>query len=196
MGREVIEHIPFVQARWYKAVKPGRHIQYIVLHSMEAPEKGTTAESVARYFQTLPATRKASAHYTIDSDSIVQCVQTKDVAYAAPYVNHNGIHLELAGYARQTRAEWLDPYSSAMLKNAAWLCGKILIPKYSLPVRVCLAADLKRGVENTVSVRGFTTHAEASKAFKPGGHWDPGPGFPLGVFLSYVQAAIAGTLEG
>jgi hypothetical protein len=82
-----------------------------------------------------------------------------------------------------------------MLKNAAWLCGKILIPKYKLPVKVCTAADLKRGVDDTVNVRGFTTHADASRAFKPGGHWDPGPGFPMGVFLGYVTAAVNGTLE-
>lgn len=40
---------------------------------MEAPEKSTTAEAVARYFATTAT--PASAHYNVDDDSIVQSVR-------------------------------------------------------------------------------------------------------------------------
>lgn len=181
--------IRFVRARWYTAVSPGRHIQYVVLHSMEAPEKGTTAESVAEYFRTTD--RKASAHYCIDSDSIVQSVQTKDVAWAAPYANRNGVHLEHAGYARQSRADWLDGYSTQMLKNSAYLSGLILCPKFAIPARFVNADGLRLGQRDT-SVKGFTTHAEVSRAFNPSGHTDPGPEFPLDQYLAWVREVLSG----
>lgn len=192
MGREIIESkIPFLQAKHYKPLKYGRHIQFIVIHSMEAPEKGETAEATARYFQNL--TRPASAHYCLDANSIVQCVQTKDIAYAAPGANSNGIHLELAGYARQTRADWLDAYSTAMLKNAAWLCAGILMPKYQIPPTFRPAAVLKQAREATY-IKGFTTHWEVTQAFHESTHTDPGTGFPMDQFLEWVKQAQAGHL--
>jgi hypothetical protein len=81
-----------------------------------------------------------------------------------------------------------------MLKNSAWLCGLVLIPKFRIPVQFLTAADLKRALEDT-DVKGFTTHAEVSKAFKPTGHTDPGKGFPMDEYLAFVTQAVAGTLK-
>ena len=171
--------IPFVQARWYTPTT-GRTIKLIVLHSAEIPEKGSSAENIARYFATTD--RKVSAHYCVDPDSIVQSVQTRDVAYAAPGANHNGVHLELAGYARQTRAEWQDKASHAILENAAALCARVLLPKFEIPALYRgQPADLKAGVP------GITTHARVSAAFKRSTHTDPGPGFPITAFLRLVR---------
>lgn len=174
-------HIPFVQAKQFTPVTgTPRPIRFIVMHSMESQEKGETAENVAAYFHTL--TIPASAHYCVDANSIVQCVQCKDVAYGAPSLNRNGIHIELAGRARQKEAEWLDDYSKAMLELAAELCGKVLCPKFHIPVQWVKAEGLKQA-----ATRGFTSHAEGSKAFHPSGHWDPGPSFPIEHFLERVR---------
>jgi hypothetical protein len=179
-----VGRIPFVPARWFTDTgAAGRERRKIVIHSMEAPEKGTTAEATARYFQTL--TRKASAHYCIDNDSVVQCVQTKDVAYAAPGANRDGIHLELAGYARQTAAEWEDPFSLAMLRLAAELCGKLLVPRFGIAIAFLSVEDLKRNP----AANGFTTHRAVSDAFHQSTHTDPGASFPMGHFLSMVDTA-------
>lgn len=175
------DRIPFMQARWYTQTN-GRTVNKIVLHSMEAPEKGDTAEAIARYFATTD--RKASAHYCLDNNSVVQTCQTRDVAYCAPGANHDGVHLELAGYARQTREQWEDAYSAAMLEIAAELCAKVLVPKFNIPVLYLSAEMMKR----TPSIRGFTTHNEVSKAFRRSSHWDPGPGFPMWGFLEMVRA--------
>ena len=179
--------IPFVQAASsvYKQVPVGRSIQIIVIHSMEAPEKGYTAEAVANYFKNGSGGRYASAHYNIDNDSIVQSVQTRDIAYGAKGVNSIGIHLEHAGYARQTRAEWLDPYSRKMLENSACLCAQVLMPKFNIPARWLTASDLKRARWDK-SIKGITSHAEASRAFNPGGHTDPGKGFPIDIYLQMI----------
>ena len=180
-----LNHVPFVQARWFTPTT-GRTINKIVLHSMEAPEKGTTAEATAHYFATLD--RQASAHYCVDSDSIVQCVQCRDVAYGAPGANHDGVHVELAGYARQTAAEWQDVYSTAMLHLAAELCGRLLAPKFQVPALFLTAAMM----EANPTARGFTTHWEVTKAFKRSTHTDPGANFPVAFFMSLVRGEMLG----
>jgi N-acetyl-anhydromuramyl-L-alanine amidase AmpD len=167
----------------YKEVD-GRNIQLIVIHSMEAPEKGNTAENVAIWFSRGADGRKVSAHYCIDTDSIVQCVQTKDVAFAAPGANHNGIQLELAGYSSQTEAAWLDVYGRDMMELAAALCGRILCPKFAIPPKYLNAKAL---LALGTTGKGITTHAEVTKAFKRSTHTDPGKNFPMTRFMQRIR---------
>lgn len=91
-----VEISAFIEARWY-TVSTGRRIDFIVLHDMEMGETIHTAEDCARFFQTTDT--KASAHYMVDSDSIVQGVREKDIAYHAPPNTHS-IGVEHAGFAR------------------------------------------------------------------------------------------------
>ena len=66
------DHWPLIKARWYKDIRnQKREVRLIVIHTMEAPEKGETAENVARYFEN-PRGRngepkKVSAHLCIDN---------------------------------------------------------------------------------------------------------------------------------
>lgn len=170
----------FIPAKHFQPAS-GREIKWIVIHSMEAPEKGDTAESVARYFQT--TTRPASAHYNVDNNSIVQCVQDKDVAYGAPGANRHGLHIEHAGYARQFRADWLDSYSAVMLRLSAKLVAE-KCRQYSVPAVWLTTADLEAGR------KGITSHAACSRAFG-GTHTDPGAGFPSDLYIQLVRDAMA-----
>lgn len=167
---------PFIQAANFHKLDPGRVIDLIVLHDMEAPEKGDTAESVARYFQTL--TRPASAHYCVDNNSVVQCVRDQDIAFGAPHANRNGLHIEHAGYARQTETEWCDAYGLSMLDLSARLCAS-LCTKYAIPPVWLTPQDLKAGR------RGLTSHHNCTLAFG-GTHTDPGPGFPVARYMAMV----------
>lgn len=92
---------PFMQAPHDKRVG-GRTVDLVVIHTMEAPEKGSTAEDVARYFQTTD--REVSSHHCIDDDTIVQCVREEDVAWCAPGANHNGIQSTSSTPAMRARA--------------------------------------------------------------------------------------------
>lgn len=172
-----LDKIPFIQARWYYK---GRNaaVSLVVIHDMEAPETDTTAEAVAKNFAT--TSRKASAHYNVDNNSIVQSVKDEDTAWAAPSANSNGIHLEHAGYAAQRREDWLDGYSLAELKLSAALAAKLL-KKFNLPAEFVDAAGLKAGR------KGITTHKAVSDAFGKSDHWDPGPGFPMDLYLAMVR---------
>ena len=168
----------FVAARNFTKTKSGRTISKIVIHTMEAKETGTTAESVANYFRT--TTRKASAHLCIDNNSIVRCVADKDIAWAAPGANHDGLQYELAGMAGQTHAQWADAYSKAVLDRTARQAAADAT-QYGIPIRKLSSSQLKAGWS------GFTGHADVRKAFKRSTHWDPGPNFPWTTFLALVS---------
>ena len=161
----------------------GRKIDVVVIHSMEIDESSSAAENCARWFQNPAA--KVSAHYCVDNDSIVQCVRDQDVAWHAPGANHNGIGIEHAGRARQTRTEWLDPYGQAMLDRSAALVAD-LCRRYGMPVTWLQPADLLAGK------RGITSHNNVSRAFRRGTHWDPGSGFPSELYLRLVRAKLKG----
>lgn len=169
----------FVQARNF--TKASRtEVDLVVVHDMEYPERPNGAEWCADFFAG-PNAPKASAHYCVDNDSIVQCVRDEDVAWHAPGANHNGIGIEHAGYAKQTADEWLDDYSIAMLERSAELVA-MLCRKYGIPVERPSVDALKAGA------RGIVGHKDCTDAFSGGkGHWDPGPGFPWAHYLDRVR---------
>jgi N-acetyl-anhydromuramyl-L-alanine amidase AmpD len=170
--------MPFVQARNYTRGRSNA-IDVLVIHTMEAPEKPTTAESVAKWFAGSSAPQ-ASAHYCIDNNSAVQCVRDEDVAWHAPGANHNGIGFEHAGFAAQTSKDWQDPYSQALLEVSAELVAK-KAEEFHIPVVWLQVADLRAGR------RGITGHAQVSDAFKKSDHHDPGGNFPVQHYLALVK---------
>lgn len=160
-------------------------IRLIVIHSMESQEKPTTAESVAKWFAG-PTAPNASAHFCVDNNSAVRIVDDQDIAWGAPGANSDGLHIELAGSARQNRKQWLDEYSLGVLDQAAkvaaeW-CAKYKLP----PVRL----NLNQLVDG--KTKGFIGHVDATRAFPQykGDHTDPGKFFPWDLFLEKVKTAL------
>lgn len=157
-----------------------RKFRVIVIHSMESQEKPDTAESVAKWFSS-PSAPQASAHWCVDNNSAVQVVDDKDIAWGAPGANNDGLHIELAGTAAQTRDQWLDAYSQGVLDQAAKVAANWVV-KYKIPVQhltVAQVADNK--------TKGICGHIDVTKAFpKLGSHTDPGANFPWDVFLSKI----------
>lgn len=178
--------LPVIRARHFRALAPGRRVDWVVLHTAEVPETATSAEAVARYFATTE--RIASAHFCVDSDSIVQCVSLDDVAFAAPGANANGVQIEMSGRANQGRAGWADAYSTAMLARTADLVAA-LCDRYDLPVVAIEPSGLRQGL------RGITTHHAVTLAFRRSTHADPGPNFPMADFLEAVRRRLAGAAE-
>lgn len=177
--------IPFIQAAQWQENTRGHKKRAIVLHSMEAPEKGSTAEAVANYFKTLD--RPASAHVNFDNNSEVQSVQLRDIAYGVPGFNRHAIHLEMAGYARQTRSQWLDEYSMLMIRRVAAYTRTVIIPKFKIEP-VWLSDQQIRDIVAGKPISGICTHADCTRALSiRGGHYDPGNGFPRDLFLKLIK---------
>jgi N-acetyl-anhydromuramyl-L-alanine amidase AmpD len=156
----------------------GRAIGLVVMHTMEIAERPDAAEICARWFRTKVS--EVSAHYCVDADSVIQCVEEKDIAWHARGGNTGSIGIELAGFASQTARDWKDPYSSAVLTRASSLVADVC-RRRRIPVRWLVADDLRAGR------RGLTGHGEVSRAFRRSDHWDPGDGFPVEAFLDSVR---------
>lgn len=192
--------IPFIRARHY-AVAGRKRVDLIVLHSAEIGESLDGAEAIARGFarqrflRTCPGCKadnggapscpkcgtpskenKSSAHFSVDADSVVQSVRETDIANHAPGVNPISIGIEMAGRARQTAAEWDDPFSRSVIARTANLTAA-QCKRWDIPIVFVPSDALLR------FVRGVTTHAEVSRAFRRSNHEDPGPAFPLQRFL-------------
>lgn len=170
---------PFVESP-HVTQATSRRVDVVVMHTMEIAERSDAARICARWFQS-PVSR-VSAHYCVDADTVIQCVRETDVAWHARGGNRHSIGVELAGFARQTTAEWEDGYSAAVLGRAAELVADIC-RRRRIPVRWLGAGDLMAGR------RGVTGHVEVSRAFRKSDHWDPGDGFPVEAFLDAVRAA-------
>lgn len=173
-----------IPARWFT---PGPRakgaVRVLVIHDTESPEVPTGAENVAKWGST--TTTKASWHYVVDNNSVVQSVKESDIAWHCPSINHDGIGVEHVGYARQSSdgTGWGDAYSQAMLKISARLFADLCV-RHNIPPVLLSPADLKAGK------KGISTHANGSLAYKPGGHTDPGRGFPINQFMAWVVAEV------
>lgn len=172
----------FVSPRWWSRGR--RHeVQIIVVHHTAGAERSTSAEDGAAYDQRRE--ERTSTHYFHDSNSTVQCVLTKDTAFAAfSEGNARGIHHELCG-TLQTRAQWLDPASDGTLWQAARQIAKDC-RKYGIPARRLTPAQMRAGE------RGICGHGDVTAAWGLGDHTDPGPHFPWDVLLARVTQFLAG----
>lgn len=174
-----------IRALGYRARRAGNQIRCIVFHDMEAPERSTTARNVGKNWFATPQAGKASTHYGVDSHEVIGYVSETLACYGAGGGSNDwGIHVEHAGYAKQSRSEWLDEYGVRMLDRSARLVADRMT-HYGIPPIFRDAAALKRGAW------GITTHREISKAFQPGGHTDPGPHFPMDEYLASVKRYLA-----
>jgi hypothetical protein len=171
--------IPFVEARNYTHESGSNGtITRIVIHDEEYPETHDSAEVIAHYFAT--TTTQASAHFTVDDDSIVQCVPLDCRAWHAP-PNIGSIGIEHAGYASQTYTQWTDAFDLHMLDRSAELVAR-LCTLFNVPAVKLTTADLLAGKH------GICGHADVSNAWHQSDHMDPGPNFPWSWFIERVNA--------
>jgi hypothetical protein len=181
----------FVKPRSYTTGRDGKGARLIVIHYTAGAERSTSAEDGAAY--DARRTDGTSTHYFVDSNSIVQCVLTKNIAHAARHRgNRLGIQYELCGTA-QSRAQWLDAASKPTLRNAARQVARDC-RKYGIPVRRLTVAETRRAwFDFPDGPKGIVGHVDCTKAFPEDGgdHTDPGRDFPWDVFLDMVRDFLA-----
>lgn len=170
---------PLIQAVTQLIWTTPRPVRVIVMHDMEFPEKLSAAEDIGKYFQH--PDKPSSAHIGVDGDSIVQYVNDNNQAAGAPGCNRDGIHVELAGYGRQTRADWLDPYGVSMIALASDAVAQYCL-KYSIPPMHLTNSQLLGGE------KGIVGHVQVSQVYKKSDHTDPGVNFPWDYFIQSARA--------
>lgn len=144
-------------------------LRLVVLHSTESQ---AGALNIANYFANPEA--GGSTQLVVGEDGIYRCVPDLVMPAGAPGANEDGLHIEMVGYARWTREEWLE--RRVTLRNAA-VCVAAWCALYDIPTDFLLKpTDLL-----DPSARGITTHATVSLAFHKSDHLDPGKNFPFDV---------------
>lgn len=165
-----------------------RSPRVIVIHTMETNETSQIGESIAKNWFGVSSS-KVSAHFIVDTDSVVQCVALGDTAWAAPGANTDGIQVELAGRSSQSSSDWQDQGSVATGLIASDLIGR-LCHVYGIPIRRLTNAELRAGAS------GIVGHDQVSAVYKVSDHGDPGPNFPWYPFLELVGTVGARGIPG
>lgn len=176
----------FIKAKYFRKGRNGVEPNLIVIHTMESPEKGSTAENVGHYFQQ--PSNPASTHYGVDTDSVVQYVYDSNTAYGCKNANSNGVHIEHAGYADQKAIDWQDENSQKILRMSAQIAA-YLCRKFDIPVQRAVFASK---TDPKVIKKGFCGHADVPLH---GSHYDPGKEFPWEQYFGYVNEVLSANPE-
>lgn len=163
-------------------LRPLSAIYWVVLHDEEAPN----ARGSAAYFQG--ADSGGSAHLCVDDGECYRSLPNTAIPWGAASAfgaNTHGFHIEQAGYASWSAAQWETHLSE--LKRVAYKTA-IHCRLFKIPVQFVTAAQLP-------ARHGITTHAEVSEASRrldPANanrysHSDPGPGWPRAQFMALVK---------
>lgn len=194
------DDIPFKQAQSYRAGRPAGPPIWLVIHTAETLEVGTSAEAL----QSWAASGKigVSWHYAVDNNSVTQSVRESDTAYACPGLNARGVHIELSGKAGQGPEGWDDDYSAAVLRNAAELCAAVIRRQKRIKAVKLTPSDLLnmqpgicghvdgRDALRMAKKRGYRHepwYDSRRRRMKTTTHYDPGPHFPWDDFMTAVR---------
>lgn len=143
--------------------------------------QGSTARGAAAWFAN--PLSQGSAHVVVDGRECYRTLPPSVIPWGARGVNTTGWHLEIAGFAQWTRAQWLG--RPKLLERAAYKLaqnGRGRFPVRFLSDRQ-LAAVIRRDPNR---VRGIVSHRQVSRVVG-GSHWDPGTGFPWDVYLALAR---------
>jgi hypothetical protein len=119
----------------------------------------------------------------IDTDRIIPAVPYATVSYSAGGANSQGIHGCFPGKAGQTREQWLDVISRAMIRQAAAWMRDVSVEQ-GIPLRRLTVAQVAAGE------RGYCDHYDVSRAFRKSTHTDVGPAFPWDVLAADITALV------
>lgn len=181
--------VPVADNRYGNVKTQGPNL-WAVLHTTEGSETSTSAEILGSILG-IPGSRPngrggfygSSYHAIFDTDRIIPAVPDNVVAYSAGGGNARGIHAVFPGRASQTRAQWLDTNSRAMIAQAAaWLVD--LADGEGIPL---VRLDSR---QVSAYMTGACDHHDITLAFRKSTHTDLGENFPWDVLWADVESIL------
>lgn len=169
---------PHIQAVGYsrgRTFRESSQVDWLILHTAE----GATDEiGLGAFFKRTTA---GSSNTGIGQDGgYATYVNYADTCWAAPPLNQEGEHVEICGFAKWTRPQWLamKQMLETVAKWIAWRCAVRAIPirHVLLPAR---------------GTSGISGHKDVNNQYHQSSHWDPGPNFPWDVVIARARV-IAG----
>lgn len=159
--------LPATPYRYIPSIDHGTRIgtEYVVIHDIEG-----SAESAENYFKG--GSRGVGAHVIIGTKlgQVVQTVPLENKCWHAVQANTYGIGFEHEGHSYDSRRTWIGRRTQRVMSanRAAWCCYhfKLGEPEWGKNIR---------------------THASGGAAW--GNHNDPGPGFPVDLYMAAAKRA-------
>lgn len=166
----------FIQAKGYSKGRAAKVI-YLALHTAEG---STTVTALGRYFA---GTTAGSSNAGVDSTgAYAEYVTYNNTPWTNPPVNSASDTLEICGFAKWTRAEWLA--KPKLLEAVAhWIAWRAAVR--GIPIR------LISGAEAAAKKPGVLDHKRINDGFHKSDHKDVGPNFPWDRVIPRAQV-IAG----
>ncbi len=167
----------------YKSSPRGtRPVSLLAVHTAEGAR---TARALAAYFYRDDV--MASSHDAIDGKETIHMVPYHRASWTLRSGNPISDNVELCGFARWSRGQWLSTgvvdgvgNPRAMLGRLAdWI--RVRARARGIPVRKLSVVELSQGHW------GVIAHDDWTRAKNDGTHWDPGPGFPWDVVMAMVN---------
>lgn len=156
-------------------------VKWLVLHDMENANYLGADEATGSWFKNNAST--GSSHFGIDNDSIQQYLRLDRIAWGAPGANEKGVHIEQMGVASWERSIWFNK-AAGTISRTAWLLAWLKLERFGWIPLVHLSDDDLRAGHS-----GIVTHRQLTRVFKtPGGHTDPGTGYPLAYVIQLAKA--------
>lgn len=168
----------FIQGNQAHTSGPMGAVDLVVIHATVSPCKTGGARQNAKYFQSAAA--GGLAHYIVDPGEVVQACRENVACWHAQPVNKRAIGVELCDPQSGADSRWQNPAHARMLALAAELFADICT-RHGVPKVYVDHEGLLRGE------RGITTHHDVTLAWHKSTHTDPGPGFPMGAFITAVN---------
>lgn len=156
----------------------GARVIWACVHTAEGIRK---ASDLKAFFER---STDSSAHAVADDNTLLDNLVPYDRAsWTLRNGNTRSLNLELCGFAKWTRAEWLQ--HQGMLDNAAaWI--RRACQWAGIPIVKLSAADIKAGRAGVIG------HVDYTNGTGDGTHWDPGPGFPWDIVIARAAGSAGG----
>jgi len=143
----------------------GARVIWVAVHTAEGIRK---ASDLKAYFDR---STNSSAHACADDNVLLDhCVPYDRAAWTLRRGNPISDNLELCGFAKWTRDEWLTHHKGMLNHAAAWIRSRCVAR--GIPIRKIGPAEVAKNQS------GVFGHVDYTNGKRDGTHWDPGPGFP------------------